>query len=123
MNHRFFENLKDVPFDTIKAQATTARARMLQAWSELPDLTPEAAFWIRKAGAEHYAEHLPRLREWIAELQPRLPKGVVTDAETTTALFQHRPGHGSRSNGRSRVLSTPWLSTRWSVRRTPTRVA
>ena len=71
MNHRFLENLKDMPFDTIKPQATTARARMLQAWSELPELSPEAAFWIRKAGAEHYGEHLPRLREWIAELRSR----------------------------------------------------
>lgn len=71
MNHRFLQNLKDVPFDTIRSQAITARARMLQAWSQLPELTPEAAFWIRKAGADHYAEHLPRLREWIAELQSR----------------------------------------------------
>ena len=71
MNHRFLENLKDVPFDTIKSQATTARARMLQAWSELPKLTTEAAFWIRKAGAEHYEEHVPRLREWTAEVQSR----------------------------------------------------
>ena len=68
-NRRFFEALKDVPFATIRAQATTARARMLQAWSELPELTPEAAFWIRKAGAEHYGEHMPRLGEWVAELQ------------------------------------------------------
>jgi len=26
-------------------------------------------FWIRKSGAEHYAEHLPRLREWVEELR------------------------------------------------------
>ena len=38
-------------------------------WSQLPELTPEAAFWIQKAGAEHYAEHLPRLREWVMELR------------------------------------------------------
>jgi hypothetical protein len=23
--------------------------------------------WIRKAGAEHYGEHLSRLRDWVAE--------------------------------------------------------
>jgi hypothetical protein len=24
---------------------------------------------VRKAGPEHYAEHLPRLREWVKELR------------------------------------------------------
>ncbi len=71
MNGRFFETLKDVPLDSIRAQARTARARMLQAWSQLPELTPDAISWIRKAGAEHYEEHLPRLREWISELRSR----------------------------------------------------
>jgi catechol 2,3-dioxygenase-like lactoylglutathione lyase family enzyme len=28
----------------------------------------DAAFWIRKAGPDHYAEHLPRLRQWLKEL-------------------------------------------------------
>ena len=70
-NARFLELMKDVPLDTVRAQGLSARARMLQAWSQLPDLTDEAAWWIRKAGAEHYAEHLPRLREWVRELQTR----------------------------------------------------
>jgi hypothetical protein len=69
MNHFFFDAMKDVPFRTIRAQAWAARTRMLQAWRALPELTPGAAFWIRKSGAEHYGEHLPRLREWIAELR------------------------------------------------------
>jgi hypothetical protein len=30
--------------------------------------TVEADRWVRKAGPEHYAEHLPRLREWVKEL-------------------------------------------------------
>jgi hypothetical protein len=25
-------------------------------------------WWVRKAGAEHYGEHLPQLRMWAAEL-------------------------------------------------------
>jgi hypothetical protein len=69
MNRTFLEIMKDVPFQTVRAQASAARARMLLAWGELPELTPEAAFWIRKAGAEHYAEHLPRLREWVTQLR------------------------------------------------------
>lgn len=69
MNQTFLEIMKDVPLQTVRAQAFAARSRMLLAWGELPELTPEAAFWIRKAGAEHYAEHLPRLRDWVAELR------------------------------------------------------
>jgi hypothetical protein len=46
---------------------------MLQTWSELRDPTDEAAWWIRKSGAGHVAEHLPRLREWTAELIARRP--------------------------------------------------
>ena len=70
-NAQFLDLMKDVPLDTARAQAHAARARLLQAWSQLPELTDEAAWWIRKTGAEHYAEHLPRLRDWVRELQAR----------------------------------------------------
>jgi hypothetical protein len=74
MNLTFFEIMKDVPLQTVRAQASAARARMLLAWGELPELPREATFWIRKAGADHYAEHLPRLREWVTQLHsPNLP--------------------------------------------------
>jgi hypothetical protein len=69
MNEVFLETMKDVPYEIVRAQASASRSRMLQAWGELEELTPDAAFWIRKAGAEHYDEHLPRLREWMAELR------------------------------------------------------
>jgi hypothetical protein len=69
MNQTFLENMEGAPLQTVRAQASAARARMLLAWGQLPELPPEAAFWIRKAGAEHYGEHLPRLREWVAELR------------------------------------------------------
>jgi Mycothiol maleylpyruvate isomerase N-terminal domain len=71
LNARFLKLMKDVPLDAVRAQALSARARMLQAWNQLPNLTDEAGWWIRKAGAEHYAEHLPRVREWVRELQVR----------------------------------------------------
>lgn len=69
MNREFLALMRDVPLQTVRAQASAARARMLMAWGELPGLTPEAAFWIRKAGAEHYGDHLSRLREWVAQLR------------------------------------------------------
>lgn len=67
-NERFLQAMKGVPFRDVKAQASASRARMLQAWGQLGELTPDAAFWIGKAGADHYAEHLPRLRGWVSEL-------------------------------------------------------
>jgi hypothetical protein len=69
MNEQFLEAMRSVPFHDVKAHAFASRARMLQAWEQLPELTPEAAFWIGKSGAEHYAEHLPRLHEWVEELR------------------------------------------------------
>jgi hypothetical protein len=69
INALSLEAMKDAPIDVVRAQAAAARTRMLQAWEELPETTPEAAFWIHKAGAEHYGEHLTRLRDWVAELE------------------------------------------------------
>jgi hypothetical protein len=69
MNRSFFEAMHDVPFDEVRAQATAARNRMLQAWGALVDPSSDADWWIRKAGPEHYAEHLPRLREWVSEIR------------------------------------------------------
>ena len=54
----------------LTVQAITARNRMLRAWGSLPEHSPEADRWIDKAGPEHYAEHLPRLREWVRQLGP-----------------------------------------------------
>jgi hypothetical protein len=69
LNQKFLEAMKDVPFDVAQPQAWSARTRMLQAWRSLPELTAGAAYWIRKSGAEHYGQHLPRFREWVAELR------------------------------------------------------
>ena len=68
MNATFFDAMRDVAFADVRAQGVAARNRMLRAWRSLPDEDPEADRWIRKAGPEHYAEHLPRLREWVTEL-------------------------------------------------------
>ncbi len=69
LNARFLDAMRDVPLADVKAQATAARARMLHAWTELSDTGETALGWIRKSGAEHYEEHLPRLQEWLRELR------------------------------------------------------
>ena len=67
MNQQFYEAMKDVPFRTVRGQASAARSRMLLAWGSVDDSAPDADRWIRKAGPSHYAEHLPRLRDWVSE--------------------------------------------------------
>ena len=70
-NERFLEAMRDVPLETVHLQAAAAHSELLAAWAQLPDITPAAAYWVRKAGPEHYAEHLPRLEAWVDELEKR----------------------------------------------------
>ena len=68
LNQQFLDAMRDVPPEIVIAQGTAARARMRQSLAALPEMTSDAAFWIRKAGPEHYDEHLPRLRGWVEEV-------------------------------------------------------
>jgi catechol 2,3-dioxygenase-like lactoylglutathione lyase family enzyme len=90
VNRRYLEALRELSFDVIRAQADASRSRMLLASAAVAWPNDDAEFWIRKAGPEHYAQHLPRLREWARELTggggstpvgPALvPEGVDLDA-------------------------------------------
>jgi hypothetical protein len=71
LNAVFLAAMRDQPWDVAWVQANAGRSQMIQEWSRLTDPTDEAAWWIRKSGSEHYAEHLGRLREWTAELIER----------------------------------------------------
>lgn len=70
-NERFLAAMRDVPLDTVHLQAAAARSELLRAWAELPEVTPPAEYWVRKAGPEHMEEHLPRLEAWVDELSRR----------------------------------------------------
>lgn len=70
-NARYLEAMRDVPLETVHLQAAAAHGELLAAWAQLPEITPEAAYWVRKSGPEHYAEHLPRLEAWVDELSRR----------------------------------------------------
>jgi hypothetical protein len=59
---------KDEPWDLVWAQSAAGRVWMLEAWFGLRGRSMAANQWVRKAGAEHYGEHLDRLRAWTAEL-------------------------------------------------------
>ncbi len=71
MNAEFLAAMADQPWTVAWTQANAARTQMLGEWYALAEPTDEAAWWIRKSGPEHYAEHLGRLREWVAELFDR----------------------------------------------------
>jgi hypothetical protein len=68
MNEVFFAAMHDVAFMDVRSQGSAARNLMRRAWGALDGPSEEADWWIRKAGPEHYAEHLPRLREWVTDI-------------------------------------------------------
>jgi hypothetical protein len=68
LNATFLDAMRDHGWEVAWVQANAGRTMMLQAWYGVREPTDEAAWWIRKSGPEHYAEHLPRLRVWAAQL-------------------------------------------------------
>jgi len=73
INEALLAGMAGQPWNVAWVQANAARTRMLDEWSHLDEYTEDAAWWIRKAGGEHYAEHLARLQEWTGELIRRRP--------------------------------------------------
>ena len=71
MNAAFLASMRDQPWDVAWVQANAGRTRMVQEWYSLQQPNDEAAWWIRKSGCDHYADHLDRLRAWAAELIER----------------------------------------------------
>ena len=65
------------PWPVAWLQANAGRTRMLDEWYALREPSEEAAWWIRKGAAEHFAEHLVRLRKWTAELIARRGQGAT----------------------------------------------
>lgn len=68
LNAQFLAAMEGHPWDVAWVQANAGRTRMVEEWSRQGMPTEEAAWWIRKSGGGHYAEHLDRLREWADEL-------------------------------------------------------
>jgi hypothetical protein len=71
LNATFLAAMRDQPWDVAWVQANAGRTMMVQTWFDIVDPSDEAAWWIRKSGGDHYAEHTGRLREWVAELVGR----------------------------------------------------
>jgi hypothetical protein len=75
LNATFLAALADQPWEVAWLQATAGRSRMIEEWYRLREPNDEAAWWIRKAGGDHYDEHVPRLRVWVEELIGRRRAG------------------------------------------------
>jgi hypothetical protein len=69
LNQQWFETWRDKDMSIVKTELMAARARMLEEWDRLPDADEEARRWFYECTAEHYDDHMPRLREWVAELR------------------------------------------------------
>jgi hypothetical protein len=79
MNAVFLEANRPQPLRVVHTEASASRSRLLHEVGLLVGVprgapqgagsfTVEADRWLRKAGPEHYAEHLPRLREWVKQV-------------------------------------------------------
>jgi hypothetical protein len=69
------------PWELVWSRTNSARAWMLEAWFALRGPDEAANQWVRKAGAEHYGEHLSRLRDWVAEVVELRTRPVVDEWE------------------------------------------
>jgi hypothetical protein len=69
LNAAYLAALRDQDWPTVWTQAISARTQMLGVWARLESRTETADYWVRKAGAMHDGEHLPRLRSWVEEMR------------------------------------------------------
>jgi hypothetical protein len=81
LNAATLADVKAEPWERVWARTSGARAWMLEAWFGLREPDEAANQWIRKAGAEHYGEHLSRLRDWVAEVIDLRNRPVVDEWE------------------------------------------
>ena len=73
LNQRWYEAWRDADLRTVTAHLHASRARMLEEWGRLPldRVDDDAQEWFMDSSAGHNEDHIPRLREWIAELRAR----------------------------------------------------
>lgn len=71
INDALLHAMQGEPWEVTWTQANAGRTRMLEEWSSVRGSSHETAWWVRKAGGPHYAEHLGRLEEWVRELIAR----------------------------------------------------
>jgi mycothiol maleylpyruvate isomerase-like protein len=68
-NLAYHQAWADQPWEAVHAEWSASRNRLLEAFGRSAKPTDEAAARFRRVAVEHYADHLPRLREWVGELR------------------------------------------------------
>jgi len=71
VNAALLDAMAGQPWEVAWVQANAARTRMLESLRDLRVPSDEAAWWLDKCAAHHYAQHVGRLREWVDELAGR----------------------------------------------------
>ena len=95
-------------WDDVWARTIAASAWMLEAWFAPRGPDEAANQWIRKAGAEHYGEHLGRLRDWVAELVDLRTRPVADEWEGQARLGRYRASGGSSRCDESPACVADW---------------
>ena len=75
LNAALLDAMQGQPWEVAWLQANAARSLMVEAWHAFDRPGDEADWWIRKCAADHFDEHIGRLREWTAELIAQRPAG------------------------------------------------
>lgn len=70
MNRAWFESSRQMDAAAVREALESSRARMLNAWTELVEKTPDAWSWFEESGRGHYVEHVRDLRAWIGQGGP-----------------------------------------------------
>ena len=68
-NDAYVDANRAQPLSVVLFEVRATRRRMLHHLHALTEIPAAAEPSVRKAGPQHYAEHLPRLREWVGELR------------------------------------------------------
>ena len=90
LNAAFLEAMADQSWAVAWVQANAGQTMIFESWHGLGEPNDEAAWWIRKSGADHFAEHVPRLRAWVAELAARRVLGPDNAPGPTSATGPDR---------------------------------
>jgi hypothetical protein len=64
INREWFELSRTMDVQTVKAELSAARTRMVVEFGTMPEVTPPAMEWFEESGPLHYDAHLVDLRRW-----------------------------------------------------------
>lgn len=68
VNREWFARSRTMEVEDARSAWYTMRARMLEAFGALGEVTSDAEEWFEEAGPAHYAEHLPDLQAWVERI-------------------------------------------------------